>query len=297
MVRALRALAIGLALVAMTAVPALAAVKVTVNGDAITDIQIAARAKLFQLEGRGANTKAAMEELINEALQLQEARRLKVEISESKVDDALQQVARGIKVSLDNLKAILQQNGVSIDTLRSRLKAALAWNEVTQVAIMPRVQFSEADLDKKAQEKMDPSMEFDYILKEVIFVIPGGKGNASKRTAEANRYRKSFQGCDSAVALAGSYTDAAVIDTGRRHATQLPDAIATELSKLGVGGITKPRVVETGVSMLAICSKTAANDTTFVKDKLRAEEGNSALKGEQDKYLAELRKKAKIIYE
>ena len=89
---------------------------------------------------------------------------------------------------------------------------------------------------------------------------------------------------------------AGLVDIGRRHATQLPDALAKELAGLNVGGITKPRVVEAGVSMLAICEKTQAQDLTFIKGGLRAEAGNEAMEGQVEKYLADLRARAKIIY-
>ncbi|MFN4211887.1 MAG: peptidylprolyl isomerase, partial [Devosia sp.] len=88
----------------------------------------------------------------------------------------------------------------------------------------------------------------------------------------------------------------AVIDVGRRHATQLPEAIAKELAGLNVGGITKPRVVETGVSMLAVCEKAQAEDLTFIKSDLRAEAGNDVLVDQSAAYMANLRKQAKIIY-
>jgi peptidyl-prolyl cis-trans isomerase SurA len=273
-----------------------ASIKVTVNGTPITDIQVSQRLKLFQLEGRSGN-KAATEELVDEALMLQEAKRLGITVTDAQVNDALLGVARNIKVSSDKLTQILNQNGVNVDTLKDRLRATLAWNHVTQQAIMPRVQLSDVELEQKAVAKLDPSNSFDYILKEVIFVMPGGKGSASNRTAEANRYRKSFQGCDNAVELSLSYTDAAVIDVGRRHATQMPEPIAKELAGLNVGGITKPRVVETGVSMLAVCSKAVAEDTTFIKGNMRQEAGTEALKGETEAYLKGLREKAKIVYE
>ena len=296
MVRVFAALMIGLALTFSAVPAAMAATKVTVNGEAISDIDVALRLKLFKLEGKSGSN-AAMEELVDESLMLQEARRLNIQITEAQVDQAFQNVARNIKVSTDNLRKILEQNGVNADTLRRRLRAALAWNQVTQIAVIPRVQISDVDLEKQAAAKLDASKSFDYILKEVLFVMPGGKGSASKRTAEANQFRKSFQGCDNAVQLSLSYTDAAVIDVGRRHATQLPDAVAGELSKLNVGGLTKPRVVENGVSMLAVCAKSAAEDTTFIKSELRAEAGNEQLKQAQAEYLKELRDRAKIIYE
>lgn len=284
----------GLMLMAGAATPAFAAVEATVNGVPISDIEVSQRVKLFGLEGRGGGNKAALEELIDEALMLQEAKRLSISVTETQVDQALQNVARNIKVSSENLLRILSQNGVNVDTLRARLRAALAWNEVTAIAVMPRVQISDVELEQQAAAKLDTSMAYDYILKEVLFV---GKSNASGRTGQANQYRKGFQGCDSAVQLSLSYTDAAVIDVGRRHATQMPEPVAKELAGLNVGGITKPRVVENGVSMLAVCSKSVAEDTTFIKSTLRQEAGNEQLKGEQTAYLKEIRDRAKIIYE
>ncbi|WP_172125349.1 MULTISPECIES: SurA N-terminal domain-containing protein [unclassified Devosia] len=294
--RAAGAVMIGALMSFGLAMPSLAAnVKVTVNGTPITDVQIAQRVKLFAIEGNKTGQRGATEQLIDEAIQMQEAERLGIEVSGAQVDEGILQIARNTKLSQDKLIQMLQQSGVNIDTLRDRLEAAIAWNGVTQAAIMPQVQISDLALDQQAASKVAAYQSFDYILKEIIFVAPGGQG-AGARTAQANRYRSSFSGCDSAVELSLGFTDAAVIDVGRRHATQLPEAIAKELAGLNAGGITKPRVVETGVSMLAVCQKTQAEDLTFIKGDLRAEAGSDALKGQVETYLADLRKRAKIIY-
>jgi peptidyl-prolyl cis-trans isomerase SurA len=292
--RVLSALVVSLALLFAVATAEAATVKVKVNGDPITDIQIAQRLSLMKLEGKSGH-QAATDELINEALELQEAKRLNVTVTEAEIDDAVLQLARQIKVSMSNLQKVLTDNGVGMQTLRDRMKANLAWNKVTAGVINQRVQISDADIDKAAKAKLTAANSFDYILKEVYFIMPGGKGNASSRTAQANQYRKSFAGCDSAVKLSLSYTDAAVRDIGRRNANQLPPPIADELSKLNVGGITSPRVVDGGVSMLAICAKEASTDTTFIANDLRQNAGNGALKSETDKYLANLKAKAQII--
>lgn len=292
--RVLSALVVSLALLLAVAPADAATVKITVNGDPITDIQIAQRQALKKLEGKGTQA-AAVEELVDEALELQEAKRLKLTVSDAEIDDGVLQLARQLKVSLTNLQKVLGDNGIGMQTLRDRLRANIAWNKVTAGVINQRVQISDADIDKAAKAKLTAANSFDYILKEVYFLMPGGKGDASARTAQANQYRKSFSGCGSAVQLSLSYTDAAVRDVGRRNANQLPPAIADELSKLNVGGITKPRVVDGGVSMLAICAKEASTDTTFIADDLRQNAGNGALKSEADKYLANLKAKAQII--
>jgi peptidyl-prolyl cis-trans isomerase SurA len=278
---------------ALSIVPAYAATKVTVNGVPISDIEISQRTKLLALEG-GGGTKKAMDQLVNEQLQLQEAKKYNIAITDAQVEDAFQSVARNIKVSTDKLREILQSRGVNIDTMKARLRAALAWQQLSGMIVQSRVKLSDLELDQQANAALGDDVSFDYILKEVLFISTSG--NASARTGQANAYRKAFQGCDSAVQLSLNYTDAAVREMGRRHATQLPEALAKELAGLNVGGISKPRVTEQGVSMLADCAKNSARDTTFIKNKLRSQQGNEAMKAEGEKYLQELKAKAKIIY-
>lgn len=299
---AFTSLALWLALsLAFLAAPAQAqSVVVTVNGTQITDQQINARAQLLRVEGKGSSnanrTTLATNELIDDALKIAEAERLGVSVSNQQVDQAISGIAQGMQLSVTNLNVILNQNGVSPDTLRSRIRAALLWQGVVQRAVSPLVQVSDLDLDLQAAQQVQETTSFDYILREVIFVIPQGSGiSASRRTAEANQYRSRFTGCDTAVDLVIQFNDAAVRDLGRRHATQLPDAVAAELARLTVGQITTPRVVENGVSMLAICEKAEARDLTFIKDELRQEAGTEALIEQAEAYLERLRSTAAII--
>jgi len=290
--RAIGAMILSLVVALAFTLPSAAATVVTVNGTPISDVQVDQRLRLFRMEGNNSGRNGALEQLITEAIQMAEAKRLGINVSNAQVDEALLQIARNLKVSQDRLVQMLSQGGVNTDTLRDRLRAAIAWNAVTQRAVAPDVQISDLELDQKAAAEIAEYQNFDYILKEIIFVGQGASG----RTAQANSYRSNFTGCDSAVQLSLSYTDAAVVDIGRRHATQLPEAMAKELAGMNVGGITKPRVVEHGVSMLAICEKTQAEDLTFVKDNLRAEVGGDTLQKQAEEYLAQLRKNAKIVY-
>lgn len=300
--RIIRTLAAALALIVMTTTIGQAAtVKVTVNGAEITDLQISARAALMRLERRGNSNnnrlQMATDELIEEKIMLSEADRVGVSVPNSDIDQAFLNIARNSSLSADKLEQFLVDQGVNPETLRERLRANIAWQQVAQMVVAPRVNVSELELEQKAREQIDASMSYDYILKEVRFIVPqGSKTSASTRTAQANQYRKNFQGCDTAVELSLSYTDVAVMDVGRRHSTELPEALAKELADLNIGGITKPRVAEGGVTMLAVCAKASARDTTFIKEELRQESGNAEYQKEVAEYLETLRSRATIIY-
>jgi peptidyl-prolyl cis-trans isomerase SurA len=269
---------------------ALAATVVTVNGEPISDVQIDQRLRLFTIEGNRTGRSGAQQQLIDEAIQTQEAQRLGITVSTSQIDEAFLSIARNMNVSRDRLMQILQQGGVNADTLQDRLRAAIAWNAVVRQAVAPQVQVSGLELDQQAEQQLADFQNFDYILREIVFVGGGG------RSGQANQYRANFAGCDTAVDLSLNYTDVAVVDIGRRHATQLPDPVARELAGLNVGQITSPRVVETGVSMLAVCEKVAAEDLTFIRDELRSEAGGDQMQQETTAYLERLRSQAKIIY-
>jgi peptidyl-prolyl cis-trans isomerase SurA len=295
MLRILSTLGVVLALFAFPLTAQAATVVVKVNGQAVTDVQVTERLALMKLEHR-TGQKVAIDELIDEALKDQEATRLGFTVTEADIDTAFQQVAQNLKVSTSNLQKVLTDSGVGLQTLRDRLKASLSWSKVTGSVVSAKVQFSEADIDAQAKAKLNDINSFDYILKEVVFLMPDGQGNASQRTAQANQYRKAYTGCANAVQESLTYTDAAVHDLGRRNAGQFPDAIAQELAALNVGGITKPRVVQGGVSMIAVCSKEATQDTTYIAAQLRQTVGSGALQTEATKYLADLKAKAQIVY-
>src|SRR5690606_2665749 len=139
MLRIVSAVVLGLTML-VAALPAQAAsALVVVNGKPVTDVQLAQRLALHKVEGKS-NRKAALEELVNEAVQMQEAERVGIKVSESDVDSAYLDVARQIRISASNLDKILLDNGVPVSTLRDRLRANIAWARLTQSVISSRVQ-------------------------------------------------------------------------------------------------------------------------------------------------------------
>ncbi|WP_027833378.1 peptidylprolyl isomerase [Maritalea myrionectae] len=275
-----------------------ATVKVVVNGKTITDTDISQRAKFMRLERRGKSNndrlRLAKEELIDEALMIGEMERIGRSVPDSAVRDAYAKVAVNLKLSTSKLNEILNAAGVQSKTLKDKLRAQLAWQGVVANVLRQKVQISDLELDLAAREEVGETTNYDFMLTEIVFL--NTTGTTRSRTNEANQYRRNFNGCDNAVDLALSYRDAAVRKMGRRHSTQLAKPVAQELAKLNVGGISKPRTIASGVQMLAICAKTAAEDLTFVKNKLRNEVGTEKLKDEAEEYLATLRERASIEY-
>ncbi len=135
-----------------------------------------------------------------------------------------------------------------------------------------------------------------YTLQQIVFVVPQDKRSliGAKKT-QANRFRASWGGCDTARSQAVGLTDVTVLDRGRVLATELPPRWRKEIEALKPGGITGAKETEKGVEMLAVCDTrkidavAPAGGEAFSDENLRSE--RSAL---EKKYMDELREAATI---
>ncbi|MEM9634688.1 MAG: peptidylprolyl isomerase [Pseudomonadota bacterium] len=296
---------LGLALIvaAPLSTPANAAIKVIVNDTPITDYDISQRSRLITMTQRKSGAAAkrqAEEELIDDQIKLAEAERVGVEISQSEVDGAYNNIARNVKMSPSQLSKALRSGGVKPETLKARLKAQLAWNQVLRRRFSGRIEVNESDIIAALQktDEADRQRSVEYDLKRVIVVVPKNSsgGFKSKRKQESNKIRSSFNGCENMGNVLGQYSEVVVRPIGRRLETELPGDMREEIQSLGAGKLTKPSTTEVGYEMIAICGKREiASDIavrTELENELRAKEGES----QSRRYLMDIRRRATIIY-
>ncbi|WP_269582606.1 SurA N-terminal domain-containing protein [Roseibium sp. Sym1] len=296
---------LGLALVLTTpfSAPVQAAIRVIVNDVPITDYDISQRARLITLTQRKSASIAkrqAKEELVDDQVKLGEAERMGIDISSGQVDNAFNNIARNVKMSPGQLSKALRQGGVNPDTLKARLKAQLAWNQIVQARFRGKIDVNESDiiaaLKKTDEEERLKSVEYD--LKRIIVVVPKNSsgGFKSKRKRESNQIRAAFKDCENPGSVLGKYSEVVVQPIGRRLETELPESVRDEIQSMDPVGLTKPNTTPVGYEMIAVCGKREiASDIavrTELENELRAKEGES----QSRRYLMEIRRRATIIY-
>ncbi|WP_299471468.1 peptidylprolyl isomerase [uncultured Roseibium sp.] len=292
-----------LALAAPVTTPSHAAIKVTVNDVPITDYDISQRARLITLTQRKSASIAkrqAEQELIDDQVKLAEAERMGIDIAQSQIDNAFNNIARNVKMSPSQLSKALRSGGVKPETLKARLKAQLAWNQLLQRRFRGQIEVDESDiiaaLQKKDEAERQKSVEYD--LKRIIVVVPKNSsgGFKSKRKQESNKIRAAFNSCDEAGSILGQYSEVVVQPIGRRLETELPENIRDEINSLSPGSLTKPSTTPVGYEMIAICGKREiASDIAVraeLENELRAKEGES----QSRRYLMDVRRRATIIH-
>lgn len=289
------------------AIPAFAqsTIKVLVNDEPITSYDIRERGKMLRVfTGGKQGEKQAIDQLIEERLMLQEAKRRNVDVTEAELDEELNNRARAAKLTGAQFTQALRQAGVDPQTFKDFLRANLAWQEVVRARFRATIKVTEQDVTAAltGQAPADPAAEeqtvFEYKLQQIIFIVPAGAGAGAEtaRRNEANAFRQAFQGCDQSLTQVAGMAGVVVKPQVRREEGQLAPALKEALAALEVGGVTEPEKVEEGIQLLAVCAKTViagqTEATVEAREEISTERGQLLAR----RYLRDLRADAVVEY-
>ncbi|MBM3629257.1 MAG: peptidylprolyl isomerase, partial [Alphaproteobacteria bacterium] len=84
--------------------------------------------------------------LIDERIQLQEARRSGVTVTDKDVADAIDRIERNNRMRSGDLEKALAQAGVSIPALQAQIRALISWQKLVSRKLRPQVQISEDEV-------------------------------------------------------------------------------------------------------------------------------------------------------
>ena len=276
-------------------------VAVLVNGDPITDYDIDQRMRLMQLgnQGQKPTRQAVIEELINEKLKIQLLRRYAIPDVDKDVDNAYANMARRMRQSSKEFADNLAKQGVMQETLKSRMKADLIWNQIIRGRYQASFQFSDKDiksrLDAKHPDGAPATVAYDYTLRPILFVVPRGSPSEAyaARAKEAETLRGQFQSCEEGVALARGMRFVAVRQQVVKNSADLPAQLREILTKTEIGKLTPPETTQQGVEVYAVCGRKQSENTPEKKE-IRDQLYNETFEKLAKDYLKELRSQAMI---
>lgn len=285
-----------------TPVSAASQIKIIVNKQAVTSTDLSRRVALLKLQRRkGKLSSLAREELIEEALKFQEMQRLRAVPGQAEVDAAFARFASSNNLTTKRMASILGQAGVTSKHFKQFIAIQIGWGRTLTARYGGGSgRMSTQDLVSKMLERGDdkPTTN-EYILQQVIFVVPKSKRSKSfinRRNSEAKKLRTRVQSCDTTKTLTKGLKDVTVRNLGRFLQPELPPEWSPIVQKTNPNQATRTRVTDKGVEFLVVCSSRSVSDDVAAEMVFRAEEQDNPQDSANSKrYMAELRKRAVII--
>jgi peptidyl-prolyl cis-trans isomerase SurA len=276
-------------------------IKILVNDDPISDYDIDQRTRFLaittQQQPNPALKKQAMDMLIDERLQLQEARKGRVTPDEGDVTKILEGMAQKNNLSVDGLATALGKAGVNIKTLKDRIRSQLAWQATVQGKFRRDVRISDSEIDKAMSDAGGEAAvtENTLQLRQVRFEIPAGadQRTIATRLAAAENLRARFGSC---AELTKSVNGASVKTLQDQKPASLAQPARLLVMNAKVGQMTPPTITQAAVELYAVCGKQSAKGDEDARQEAERKLLTGELSIRAERLLRDIRQEAFIEY-
>ncbi len=150
-----------------------------VNDEAITEADLANRVALVFLssglpqdaESRKRIAGRVLQNLIDEHLQMQVARRYGIEVAQDEIKAAMGKMAAQNRMSPEQMEAYLESRGIPRQTMIDQVKANLSWRHVAQRVLRPQVAVGDDEVNAALERLKANEGKPEYQMSEIFLAV------------------------------------------------------------------------------------------------------------------------------
>lgn len=167
-----------------------------VNDEVITERELSARVdfafrQLRQqgtpLPPRDAIERQLLERLINDRVQLQHAREIGLRIDDIELDRALQRIASDNKLTLEQMRATLEKDGVPFSKFRDDIRNEITLTRLQEREVAQKIVVTDSEIDAFLQnQQAQPGRGDEFNFSHILVSVPE---NATPEQLQARRAR------------------------------------------------------------------------------------------------------------
>jgi len=237
-----------------------------VNGEIVTGTDVEQRLALVIAASGG---KIAAEEtdrlrmqvlrnLIDETLQIQEAKASDVEVADEEVEATYERVSQqNFNMTPDQLARYLASIGSSPASLKRQIKGELSWQRLLRRNVQPFINVSEGEVNEMLERLKSAKGTEEYRIGEIF--LSATEDTKAQVFANARQIVEQIKQGGSFVAYARQYSEASTAavggDLGWIRLAQLPQELAAAAQGLAPGQLVGPVEVRGGFSILYLIDK------------------------------------------
>ncbi|MEL6258691.1 MAG: SurA N-terminal domain-containing protein, partial [Pseudomonadota bacterium] len=238
----------------------------TVNDEPITisDVRERARLLLIGFQAQPSQeiieqlTGQALEQLIDEKLQLQEAREYDLIVSERDIQNAVNQIANEQGTDRNTLYQSLLQSGINPDSLEDQQEAEIAWRRIMSGLYGQRIRISANQIDDQLNRILEGATKTQYRLSEIFLFEPNPQARGQVLAAARGLIDQLQQGARfeaAAQQISSAPTAAAGGDMGWVSLSDLDPELASAVRNAPGPGLIGPIEVANGAYVLLLRSR------------------------------------------
>jgi peptidyl-prolyl cis-trans isomerase SurA len=244
--------------------------------------------------------KEAQEELIEERLKLQEAKKLSLEISEADVNHILKEIAEKNKMTEAQFAQHLKSLGADLETMRARFRANLAWREVVRHKFSAQISIGQKEVDRMVATATESGGEdaVELQVQRITLALPKKLDQTAllQRYAEADGLRRKIGTCKSMAAAVKDLPDAKFEDLKTIRPSTVAEPTRSLLLNAKDGDVLPPSTGSSGVEIYGVCGRRALKPESQKREKAQNELQAREFEIMAKRHLKDLRQDAHVEY-
>ena len=200
----------------------------------------------------------AKEELIDEIIKIQDAKRNGAAPDESMVEDLIKDIAQRNTKTPKEFAEHFAGMGVDISTLKARFRAQLAWTDAVRKQYAHLAVPGNLDLDRILQkDAAGGEDQLELQLHRIVIPVPPkvDQKAMAQRLSEAEQLQGQFKDCKTTAGLAGKVQGARFEDMGARRVSSFTGVSKTMLQSAQDNTMIPPSMTSGGIELLAVCGR------------------------------------------
>lgn len=214
----------------------------------------------------------ALEQLIDEKLQLQEAAEYEVEVSDEAIAEAIADMANQSGLDPDDFVRQLASAGINPASLEAQMRADIAWRRVMQGLYGSRIRISDNQIQEQMERLKESAQETQYNIAEIFLYAPDAESRGQAYQAAlsiADQIRNGAPFGLAAQRFSSAPTAANGGQMGWVSLDDLEDPLAEAVEGMSGQGLTQPITVSDGVYLLAVRGKREPQEAVELVSLLR----------------------------
>ncbi len=241
--------------------------------------------------------KQALDELIDERLKLQEAKKLSVVAADDEVERILAGMAERNKMNTAQFAEHLSKMGANIAVMRERVRASLSWTDVIRRKFGHQISVASRDVDKMVASVQGQD-DIELRIHRVLLNLPPtpDQKRLAQRLSDAENLRGRFTGCKGMEQMARGVPGARFDNLGDRRPSSLPEPTRSLLLAAHDDELLPATIGENGVELWAVCGRKVVKAADAQRETAQNELRQKEFEIMSKKYLKDLRTDAHIEY-
>lgn len=238
----------------------------TVNGEIITATDIEQRLALIRIANNNVDLPPEEEQrlrsqvfsnLIDEKLQIQEARAAEITIDENLINEQFARLALRFKQTPDQFTTYLTSKGSSAAAVKQQIRGEFAWDRLLSRNIQSTTNVSTEEVKSVVDRMNEAKGQDEFHLGEIY--LSATPENAAAVAENAKKIIQALQAGGSFAAYARQFSEAstAVVggDLGWVKAGQLPASMSEAAVQMQAGQLVGPVEVPGGISIMLMIDR------------------------------------------